>query len=409
MEAPEEFERRLRKLLEAEPLESAQAYVLEAVEGFDDVVLQSAVRWPLAAFAIENWVSMGADLEEAKRMLAPADQGKGWQSVFVGLINNSETPGPRAEISFGLGADYSVGATPLGLPGLSAAELERLELDLATRVVLPEGRRYTAGSGVQPLRITGLDDVDAIQRIPISCDQGERAWTRSRVRRTLASAIILVRFHQLVERYATDPGLPHPMALFAHVVGVEWPMEAGIVEYGTQATRVLKAATDRFDHVGAAAIAEERKRQRAASFDLDTRRIIAEMRERQEALVLWPWWRDRRHRRIFARFVRDQRRLNDYAMRTVRGVRTAGLSGDALYRAISAGRNPGDAEAGLEPIAPEDRQELHYLAIAYARTFGGDAVRHRFMDYPDRDPDLFERAAALPFTLFLPRALNQRA
>jgi hypothetical protein len=272
---------------------------------------------------------------------------------------------------------------------MSDAQFEEYRRDVEARTFLPAGRRYRADHALGGLRLTGLDDLFDIEHAHIADEATPPERDRHRWKQTLAAAAILLRFHQLVERYAADPGLPRPMPLFAHVATIGGPREQDEFDFGTTATRLLQARSDRFDHAGVRLIRERRAAERDEAYLSDTRRIICELREKQQALALWPLWVNPLRRMLFSGFVRHDRKAARQAMKRMHGVDVDAARGEALYRIIAHARHPGEPEKALQPIEPAAFTDLHKVSIAYARRFGGKALVDRFAGHPEPPPGLF--------------------
>ena len=384
-----EFEKQLRRLIEAGSMEEAERLIrgLAAEAGTDDIA--SALDRPLSSMRIEDWISVGADMEEAKRRLAPEDEGKEWRAAFAGLLNRTGLDALRVRISFGLDAEPQK-HEPRQLGFMSDADFEEYRREVEARTFLPEGRRYRAEHRSDGLRLIGLDDLWELERASMAGGSTPAERDLQASRQALAAAAILLRFHQLVERHAADPGLPRALPLFAYVETITGPTEPGELDFGTQATRLLRAICDRFDHAAAARIVEQRAAERALSYLTGTRRIICELREKQEALALWPFWLNPGRRLLFRGFVRQDRNIVRQAMARMHGIDAARARGEALARIVAEARHPGEAEKGLEPLAPDDRTDLHKLAIAFAGRFGGKKLRERFEGYPPPPPGLVD-------------------
>jgi hypothetical protein len=340
------FANELRTLIETGALHGAEALVRDVVRQADHVELATELERDLGELTIEGWPAIAADMADARRQLPKRFAESEWQAVFIGLVHDTDTNGPHARIAFGFDAE-------------------------------PARETVTAGNGDPGLPIRGLERLDAIQREKRG-DKADGDSSRHRQKQVLAAAIILLRFHQLVDRYAAEQGLPRPMALFVHVEHLSWPRKA---EFGIEATRKLNVSAERFPHAGGAAILEERKSKRRAAYLKDTRRIITELREKDELLDLWPRWRGVLKRAKLSDFVRKELELTRGAIGGMCQVDLSRVKGEALYRAIAVARHPDDPEPALEPLEPDDRHALQLVVIAFAKKFGGERVEKRFADY----------------------------
>ena len=380
------FEKSLRNLIEAGSFAAAEDLVRAA--SADEPDLMEALEQTRDSASIEGWTSIAAEMEDAKRYLRPDDVGKEWKAVFAGLVNHTGHEALFIEITFGIDAEprqYAPETKPSFMTDEQFAEYER---DVADRIFLPSGHRYRASYDWPGLAVAGLEPLVEIERAHSPPPGNREAWDRHSKRATIAAGAILLRFHETVERCSTRYGLPRSVPLFVHVARVEWPMEVGIYEFGTDATRILHPSSERFDHAEGARIVADRREERAEAYIDDTRRMIVELRELQEAVQLWPWWLRPLTRATFASYVRDVEELTRKSIRAMHGVDTRNAAGQRLYELIAVARHPDAADVAFEPIDPADRRDLQKIAINFARRFGGRHVRERFRDYPPVPPEL---------------------
>ena len=356
------FEAQLRTLIEAGRLGEAEALIADAVIASGDNVLRVALDAPLETMRIQNWPAIGTAIQMQNWRLPVSDSGWKLARVHIGLSNHTGVAMPEAEVTLGF------------LPRPAPADGE-------AAATSRDEREHMVGYAIPRLRISGLERAWEAQATRGDSDttpeQGAAIWHRQ----TLAAAIILLRFHQLVARHAVSPGLPRPLEIVAKVASVTWPMEQGIYEYGTTATRLLHASTENFDHLAAEESARAFEHDLRADRLRDTRRAICELREKQEAVELWPWWKSPVKRHQFCEFVEGERALALEALSKVHGTDFHNATGEEVYRMIADARHPGLAEPALEALPADDRSDLHTLALGYARRFGGAAVRKRFAGY----------------------------
>ena len=123
---------------------------------------------------------------------------------------------------------------------MTTEQFEVWKADVQQRKFVPAGARYRAYPTAGHPRLDGLEELRDVHKrstVGLSAGQRDAVFTAQ----SLAAAIVLLRFHQVVEQYVDDPGLPRPLSVFAHVETAEWPMETNTIDYGTEATRLLRA------------------------------------------------------------------------------------------------------------------------------------------------------------------------
>lgn len=183
-----------------------------AITAANDPELRAALKARLDTMQIENWHSIVNSMKIGNWHLPPSECGWALACVYVGLLNHTGVEAPLAKIELGF------------LPMRRSGEKEH-KVDYA----------------VPMLEISGLELAWRAQnKPPLEGETQEQMSERWR-RQTIAAGIVLLRFHQLVERHTAQTDFPRPVTVVAHVAQVTWPMEQGIHEYGTFATRRLKS------------------------------------------------------------------------------------------------------------------------------------------------------------------------
>lgn len=206
------FERRLTAYIESSSFHDAELWIEVGIAAAKDPELQAALQVPLDTMHIENWHSIANSMKIGNWRLPPSDHGWTLAHVHIGLLNHTGVEAPLAEVELGF------------LPMRRSGEKEH-KVDYA----------------VPTLGISGLEFAWRAQtKPPLEGETQEQMSERWR-RQTLAAGIILLRFHQLVERHTAQTDFPRPVTIVAHVAQVTWPMEQGIYEFGTQATRRLES------------------------------------------------------------------------------------------------------------------------------------------------------------------------
>jgi hypothetical protein len=374
------FERRLRMFIGLGRMDKAERLIRAMATHLAERDVLAALDRPLSSFAIEGWETIEAEMEDARRSLPEERQSDPWQAVLVGLRNHSGVDSPRIQIGFTLdGTPEDV--TRFLLKPEDQYQRERWIRERATQVTLPGEPHHHSPQFLPGLALTGLDDMFALENAYLQATSlDEERWCRLR----LPAAVILLRFHQTVERYSVDPGLPSAMQLFAYVEHVDWPMETNTYEFSTRATRLLSACGNRFDHATTKRVLESRRAAEAEQFRNETIRRVCELRELREALQLWPVWLRPFSRSFFADHVALTFKLTRDALQRMHGIDASYASDDELYRLYATARHPGEIVDLMTPLRPNDRSELHQMKIAFAKRFGGRKVRARFLEHPDR-------------------------
>lgn len=151
-------------------------------------------------------------------------------------------------------------------------------------------------------------------------------------------------------------------------------METNTIDFGTQATRVLRARAARYDTAGARELAEKVLVEQRAALLAEVRGTVTAMRELDLAMSLWPRRINPEERRRF--FL-----VADGCLGSARAAvahATPGAAPDstveALCRRYAEVRLGRDAHLALEPARPGERTAMHCLSIAFARRFGGAEV-----------------------------------
>ena len=197
-----------------------------------------------------------------------------------------------------------------------------------------------------------------------------------------------MRFHQLVERYAEDPGLPRPLRVFAYVETAVRPMETNTIDYGTQATRLLNASTGRYDPAATARVAARVRAEREAALLAETRQVIAAVREFDLALSLWPSRHNREERFRFSLLADTYLGQARAAVARAAPGEASHLAGEQLCERFARVQLGKDAARALDSSAPVERTGMHMLGIAYARKFGGPKVHEALAHVPPPPEEL---------------------
>ena len=222
------FYKKLRALIESADFDGAERWIADGIAAANDADLRAALKAPLEAMHIEKWHSIGNSIKIGNWRLPPSERGWMLSRVYVGLLNHSGLEAPLAEVKFGF--------LPCPPPN-----------DPSTNVCETDEREYKVNYVVPMLCVSGLELAWMAQMKRPCHDETQDQMSERWRRQTLAAAIILLRFHQLIERYAARPNFPRQVDIVAHVAHVDWPMEQGIYVYGTDATRHLQSNDPQMD------------------------------------------------------------------------------------------------------------------------------------------------------------------
>jgi hypothetical protein len=376
------FETSLRKAIEQSELRGAEALIRASLRDAPDELLQEVFDRPLDRLHIRDWDNIAADMEDARRLVPDGQLEREWAAVLLGLINRNDVAGLPISVKFTFVAEpqrVNVGDRPTYM---TEAQFEAWKADNQDRIFLPNSPSFPAYRSASRPYLQGLEELRRVHdRGPaeFSAETGRDAVLTAR---SIAAAIVLLRFHQLVERYAKDPGLPQPLRMFAYVDTAIRPMETNTIDYGTQATRLLTASTRHYDPPATARVADRVRAEREAALLAETRQLIAAVREFHLALSLWPSWQNREERFRFSLLADAY--LGQARAAVARGLpnEVSHLVGEKLcerFAHIRLGKNAARALSSSEPI---ERTGMHRLGIAYARKFGGPKVNEALAHVP---------------------------
>ena len=235
------FETALRTAIEQSDLTEAEALVRAELERAPDPLIQELVDRPIDQLGIAGWDTIALDMHTARRNVPGEERDREWGAVLLGLVNRNNVAGLPISVAFTFDAEPHRIADHR--PSyMTAEQFEVWKADVQQRTFVPAGARYRAYPSAGRPCLQGLEELRDVHNRPtvgLSADLRDAVFTAQ----SLAAAIVLLRFHELVEQYVDDPGLPRPLSVFAHVETAEWPMETNTIDYGTEATRLLRAST----------------------------------------------------------------------------------------------------------------------------------------------------------------------
>ena len=234
------FETALRKAVEQSDLTAAEALIRSELERAPDPLIQQLIDRALDQLAIAGWDNIALDMQTARRYVPEEKVDWDWGAVLLGLVNRNDVPGLPITVAFTFDAEPErMGADRPSY--MTTEQFEFWRADVQQRTFPPGGARYRAYPSAGRLSLQGLEELRDVHKrstVGLKADQRDVVFTAQ----SLAAALVLLRFHQLVEKYVEDPGLPRPLSVFAHVETAEWPMETNTIDYGTEATRLLRAS-----------------------------------------------------------------------------------------------------------------------------------------------------------------------
>jgi hypothetical protein len=375
------FETALRKAIERSDLTEAEALIRTELARAPDVLLQEVIDRPLEELRIRDWDNIAADMEAARRRVPEAELERELGAVLLGLINRNNVAGLPLSVAFTFDAEPHDAQALFRPSYMTDAPFEAWQADFQDRIFLPEGARYKAYPSAGAPHLAGLEELRGVhdrRAVDLPSDRRDAIYTAH----SLAAAIVLLRFHQLVERYLDHPGLPRRLPVFVHVETAEWPMETNTIDYGTQATRRLKASADQYDPAATARVAARVRAERKAALLAETREVVTVLRELDVALSLWPWWRQREKRTRFCLFADTYVDSARAAVARAAPGEAAGLTGERLCERFAQVRLGHEAALALEYPPSLERPAVYKLAAAYARKFGGRRVREALAHVP---------------------------
>ena len=236
------FETALRTAIERSDLTEAEALIRAELKRAPDPLIQELVDRPLEQLEIVGWDNIALDMHTARRSVPEKELDREWGAVLLGLINRNDVAGLPIIVEFTFDAEPHRIKDDDRPSYMTTEQFEAWKAEAQQRTFLPAGARYRAYPSAGRPRLLGLDELRDVHMRPtvdLTADRRDVVFTAQ----SLAAAIVLLRFHQLVEQYVDDPGLPRPVSVFAHVDTAEWPMETNTIDYGTEATRLLRAST----------------------------------------------------------------------------------------------------------------------------------------------------------------------
>ena len=376
------FETTLRRAIERSDLTEAEALIRTKLEDAPDVLLQEVIDRPLDQLRIRGWDNIAADMEIARRNVPEVELAREWGAVLLGLVNRNDVAGLPIRVAFTFDAEPSDAQLNFRASYMTDEQFEAWKADSEGRIFLPKGARYQAYPSAGAPHVEGIEELRGVhdRRVDLSSDRRDAVYTAH----SLAAAIVLLRFHHLVERYLARPGLPLPLPAFAYVETATWPMETNTIDYGTQATRRLKASADQYDPLATARVAPRVRAEREAALLAETREVVTVLRELDVALSLWPWWRNPEERTRFRLFADTYVYFARVAVSRTAPGEDPGLTGERLCERYAQVRLGHNARLALDEYPPslERTSGVYKLAIAYARKFGGPRVRDALAHVP---------------------------
>jgi hypothetical protein len=210
------FETALRKAIERSDLAEAEALIRTELARAPDVLLQEVIDRPLEELRIRDWDNIAADMEAVRRRVPEAELEREWGAVLLGLINRNNVAGLPLSVAFTFDAEPRDAQALFRPSYMTDAQFEAWQADFQDRIFLPKGARYKAYPSAGAPHLAGIEELRGVhdrRAVDLPSDRRDAIYTAH----SLAAAIVLLRFHQLVERYLDHPGLPRPLPVFVHV------------------------------------------------------------------------------------------------------------------------------------------------------------------------------------------------
>lgn len=266
------FERGIADLIEKSALQRADRVLKRAINRCGSEDLRKAAEVPADDACIDGWDQLCADVLEADGQFRQRGD-RGVALVQLSLVNRQE--------------------------GNQLVEELKVERKFYDR---PDLNQYggPTGSGIspvleteRPINLTGLEAIMVVQRRRFpSGDMRSAAEFRWWIDNILSGLLLIVRYHQAVDRYLISRGLPIAASLIVQMDHVAWPMEAGVEDFGPQIRRHIAQAEHESKPFDAAAdILAERTGERRSNFQKIIADMVAEYREHYRLIRMFPFYR----------------------------------------------------------------------------------------------------------------------
>lgn len=303
---------------------------------------------------IEGWDQLCADVLEADDHFRRRDVGRAALAEFS-LVNRQE------------------GDDLLGPLKMERTFYSKSDQDAAGRLTPAEvAAEFRPDRGPErQVQVIGLDGLLAIQRQknPLGDDAGaQRQW---RVDNALSGLLLIVKYHQAVDRHMGERGLPLPVGLIIQMDQAAWPMESGIQDFGPQVLRRIAAAQPKpaAIDVGAAILAE-RTKDRRADFQATVTQTIAEYREQYRLVRMFPFYRIKSRNKVgemFDSLLEMACKIDNLPRRGV-GWKMKKPDFERFLRQWAQAQNPPSVEDALK-LSHLDRLHEKWLGIARSKDF----------------------------------------
>lgn len=266
------FEDEIVSLIQQSRIQQAEQLTLEAIARFGSQRLKDKSILSTEAVAIEGWEEVHADLLEANAALQD-HHGQPASALSIRLVNRPDQL--LLERTFFVAIEKSVGGTPA--PLRDAGEWN------------PRPERS------KTITVIGLDGLARIQRARLSANEETPSFRDQRtVDASLAGLLLLIRYHDVVERRLRDLGLPQSMTAFVGVDRGEWPARHFFHEYCS----VLQVAQTEQAQTLANETLRKREEEIRAWVQAEFATVLAEYRETYRLLRCFPFYRGAQRKKI---------------------------------------------------------------------------------------------------------------
>ncbi len=212
----------------------------QAIAGLRTPLLLEAISQPQEDIVIEGWDGIAADMVAARDRLSVEQRDLAWRSVILALVYRNDYADIFITPTFALSAkmDRSILESRSGL--MSDEQHRHWLAANQDQATLPPHPHYRAYSKSGRTRLTGLEQLRAVQCWTVEGEDWKSLSAAIQTARMLAAAIVLLRFCQAAEQYLAHPGLPGNLPAFLTVDMASWPMETNTIDYCIHAVRPVE-------------------------------------------------------------------------------------------------------------------------------------------------------------------------
>lgn len=274
----EAVEKSVLSAIENSELIAAERLVIEAAKKYGSFQLNRIVSIPIEQTRIIGWEELCADMLEADERLQKK-YGQKCSVVKISLTNQT-TKDLLIEAQFYLAA--------------KVGHLDRIQPDAAAGSVTPNWKRDRA------VQVDGVEFLMAAQRQSLPTDPNSKLVVQSD--RSLAGLMLLVRYHQLIDHYLEEFGLPHSVCVVVDVHRSSGPEAIYAGDLGPEAYRFVAQIQNFAITPKAELIYAQRLSDAKTTYEVETANTIAQMRELYRLIRCFPFYRIVARNRLAAIF-----------------------------------------------------------------------------------------------------------